>query len=638
MNIKIPHLEKKGTYVKDMMDIGDLFYARLGKEIFVFQVIRKYYFGITIEEVDPESLKNAVTIYHEKQYKDVKEIYKAIKYWYSKESIIVPKLDAKRTDECSMFPVLVRNSLPAVRTETSLATIDEKAVTEIRHGISGLDADYEGIEHKIDYGYGLFEDGFYEGKHYRITKTIINEPGVMFDSFAASIFEPYFRVKLEKSFFPDTAAFIARSPHLLLGKEEALYFRRINDLPNFFDQVYCLDNAFIMDSRDLKAASAYPYSFTPDIYRPYINDGGYECCYRDLIEFLYRKLHYGFRTVRCLYNEMSSYYQRSDLFYHPGYSRAEMERICKKEFVYLLTNSAYGGFDSRYEVDDGYLFISKTFFELFYQAVGKTKGDITKLSDLRFTNQRYFAFFHLFYLPPEGVSYLADLARKRHSFGAFYLDCFDYCKKQATSSFGEAPVAALAGVGTHPVSLAYKSITDDKLVYVYKNHYFYIIDPNDPSSVEGSSRVVFRSKAYLDKIMKLRPITEEEMKQHSSISDQVQEYFDMNYQKIDASISDYRTFADKYLDWQREHHYIPYFNNLDAANSLDVLYSHRDDPEAKRQLSLAFTTFCSLINDKNISFDMFVPLFVERIVFSQSQLDTMCNDMETLASFAGTHL
>jgi hypothetical protein len=150
--------------------------------------------------------------------------------------------------------------------------------------------------------------------------------------------------------------------------------------------------------------------------------------------------------------------------------------------------------------------------------------------------------------------------------------------------------------------------------------------------------VVFRSKAYLDKIMKLRPITEEEMKQHSSISDQVQEYFDMNYQKIDASISDYRTFADKYLDWQREHHYIPYFNNLDAANSLDVLYSHRDDPEAKRQLSLAFTTFCSLINDKNLSFDMFVPLFVERIVFSQSQLDTMCNDMETLASFAGTHL
>jgi hypothetical protein len=448
--------DKYLSYGRSLLKNGDLFYSRAGTRIVVFRYEKKVF-----HEIPLESLLSGLATY--------KAPHQEIPAIPMKSAALTYEKIPQGEDAVQDIAALVKSD-PVQNPDNQRAILLRQALdvsTEVEEGVVNT----RGLgECAFDVHVGLFQETVL-GDHVFHVPALINNPDVVLDKNVAQVFEPYFTMTIHSD--SSLARYLEPKAD---GTYPTLYFRRAPDVPSLIERAISLENHFLIEIIDVKAAIAYPYRFIPDVDRAIVNSGGIEYRFRDLFDEEYSQLLGDGINLRMLLTQFSGYYQHFSNFKRIGFSSKDIADFAYDNFIYDWRNGCFYRYSEKEYVGGGYFLIDKKYLEIFYRTWKKSKyKEIKAVSELVPTSKKDEEYYDRFTMPLAVISQVVTYAKGAKDFEAFYQQCYEYflgCGRLELPNLAQAdkpkefsmPPATL-------FPLTYVDLHDGFIFVQYKEHY-----------------------------------------------------------------------------------------------------------------------------------------------------------------------
>lgn len=390
-----PKRRKYNTYLRNMINVGDYYFARFERELMIVKVIKKgdqYHPNFTFQIIGLEEfLKTFVQ-------KEINYNEMPLLGFVNKESKLEKRYQKYKLMLNKKYEVMNMFDDPSVILSSLIK--------------SDLNIDKNKIELYPEFG--LFKYSIYKDKLLTIPG-IINSRDALIGKQEISLFENYFYIKT------DMVNFHKEYPHLNEYNHKHILFRKINNPHKLIDEIKVLDNQLLVDAIDLKCALAEPYKLYRDSNRVIVNSKGNEYKFIDLFKFISPVLTCADRTTSkaTIISLFSDYCQNGSLIKFKGFTSKEIIAFVEENFVFDVSRGYYYSHDSHFEVDGDIIAYDKKWFEILYQYIKKNpKKNIHKCSDI-IPNKRLEEFFNFYLIEQNDLMEIVCIVKESGSFVEF---------------------------------------------------------------------------------------------------------------------------------------------------------------------------------------------------------------------------
>jgi len=366
-----PLRRKYETYLRGMINKGDLYVARYKNEVLVIKVIEKG------NKMFPRFKFEVVDYYEITDHTDLLTMYN------------------EQTNQLEEVNRLVKDGCGFV--------IFNSFLNNNRITADGLELYPE---------YGLFKYNYYNGQLYAINN-LINNNDIIIDRLAISFFENYFLLPV-----PDELIDESFNPY----NDDLNYvvFRKVYDPNKIQEQVVNLNCDLLVDAIDLKCAIQSPYTIVDDIDGEVVNCNGNKYLVKDVFKYISTFLTLGNRnaTSTQIISIFSDFYQRKNEIKYEGFTSEDIMNFTNKYFMLDVVDGTYLAHDVIIEKDNKCICYDRNWFNIFYDSVKKSKTVIRKCSDILIPYNKK-RFFRKFTLNEEEILFYTECVKKTVSFEQF---------------------------------------------------------------------------------------------------------------------------------------------------------------------------------------------------------------------------
>jgi len=370
----VPELLKYETFIRNKINVGDLYLAKYQDEVLLLKVKKKGdqldpYFHLSYVNMSKYlnqflENKSQLTILDEDITKEIQNY----KYTKKQENII--------------FELLFRNGF------------------------------YVNNEIRLYPEYGLFKQNIFNGKIVNIPD-IINTHDYIIGREEISFFETYFKCVIHEE----------GSLELSNEEEKVIYFRKIEDNISSIFQTLALNNKLLVDASDLNCGILFPYRFLDNLDYMYTSEGGYSYNFKDIFKFISKKLNVGKRNTNAniVIHEFSEFYQRGHNIVFKGFSSSEIINILDTYFALDVVQGYYYSHDTIIETPNKIIMYDREWLEVFYNTIknyNKKKMSIYKMSDI-VPYKRLIAFFKIYTFNRDDFPHYFNMAHQSETFEEF---------------------------------------------------------------------------------------------------------------------------------------------------------------------------------------------------------------------------
>ena len=269
----------------------------------------------------------------------------------------------------------------------------------------------EGDEIRLYPQYGLFKQVMYKEKIINIPN-IYNTNECIIGRKEISLFEPFFQCH-------DLG--VNNSKAIVKIGEGMIYFRKVDDDALSILNAIKMNNILITHALDLKCAFLPPYRTIDNLDFIYTNEGGYSYNFKDFFIYLSKRLVVADRTMnaRIIITELSKFYQRNENNKFEGFSSNEIRRILDDYFVLDVTQGYYYSHDTIIDKGDHFILYDKKWLEILYNYVKKNrKKSIDSMKDI-VPIKRLQDFFKLYTFSKDDFPHYLNMIHQSQSFDDF---------------------------------------------------------------------------------------------------------------------------------------------------------------------------------------------------------------------------